>query len=42
MGLFDTLKSAAKGALQGQGPTALTAAVGGANLGGLQGVLARR
>ncbi|MDE3174834.1 MAG: DUF937 domain-containing protein [Pseudomonadota bacterium] len=41
MGLFDTLKSAAMGALQSEGPAALTAALGGANLGGLGGIVAQ-
>ena len=39
MGLFDTLKDAAMGALAGQGPAALNAALGKTDLGGLQGIV---
>jgi uncharacterized protein YidB (DUF937 family) len=39
MGLFDTLKSAAVGALESEAPAILNAALTNANLGGLQGVV---
>ena len=39
MGLFDTLKEAAMGALASEGPAALNAALGKTDLGGLQGIV---